>query len=166
MKLPMPGGRILKTVLAVFICLIIRVALGHSSIFYAVIAAVMCTGRSSGLTFLAGINRFIGTLIGAAVGYLVLRWSISLPFYSSWGHLFIIPAGLMLAMWLTVSLKKPNSVAICGVVFLSIVTNFDRTITDTGLYVFTRILDTGIGILVASLVSMLPIGSPEQEDKA
>ncbi len=148
------GMRLIKTTVAVFLCLVVRVLLRRdSTMFYGAIAAVMCMQATTQKTIHAGVHRFLGTLAGALVGFLVLEGSVFLPGYHAWSHLVVIPAGMLLAAWGCVLLGRKDSVAICCIVYLSIVTNFDRTIADTGTYVVTRIIDTGIGITVATLVN-------------
>ena len=146
--------RLIKTTVAVFFCLVIQALFRkESTMFYGAIAAVMCMQTTPQKTVHTGIHRFLGTLAGALVGFLVLESTGYIPGYYPWSHLLVIPAGMLLAAWGCVRLGRKDSVAICCIVYLSIVTNFDRTIADTGIYVITRIVDTGIGIAVTTLVN-------------
>lgn len=156
------GMRLIKTTAAVFLCLVIRVLFRQgSTMFYGAIAAVMCMQPTTQKTIHAGVHRFIGTLAGAFVGFLVLEGSQYIPWYDPYIHLLVIPGGMLLAAYGCVRLGRRDSVAICCIVYLSIVTNFDRTIAGTGVYVVTRIIDTGIGIAVATLVNLYLGGAPE-----
>ncbi len=57
------GMRIVKTVIAVFVCGVLAWARGQSG-FYSMIAAVVCVQNTAGKTIESSINRMIGTLIG------------------------------------------------------------------------------------------------------
>ena len=61
------GMRIIKTVVAVFLC-----SVRYQSGFYSMIAAVVCIQNSAGKTIESSVNRMIGTLIGGVVGVLVV----------------------------------------------------------------------------------------------
>ncbi|NMB18145.1 MAG: FUSC family protein, partial [Erysipelothrix sp.] len=59
-----PGGRIVKTALAVLICLILAYIIDYDYPIYAVIAGVLMMKESSDETKWAGFNRMKGTVLG------------------------------------------------------------------------------------------------------
>ena len=66
------GGRTLKTVAAVFLCLLTGIVRKSDTAFYAAIAAVLCIQRTSEDSFREAINREVATAIGGICGMLVL----------------------------------------------------------------------------------------------
>lgn len=152
-----PGGRALKTCLSLFMCLLTGALLGRDSMFYAAIAAVICTQQTHEKTVNMGLHRLVGTALGGAASYGMLVLLLSLPHGAVvWGQVAGIPLGCLLLIVLCNMLGRQGSVSICCIVFLSIMTHIDRDIPNTGLYVLTRILDTSVGILFAVLVDKLP----------
>lgn len=147
------GLRTIKTVLAVFVCLLIKMIFNRQSVLFAAIAAVICMQQTPQKSLSTGIRRFIGTVIGALFGFLILEIVPFIPSYYEFSYVFIIPVGMLLAMYFCILFNQRTSISICCVVFLSIVTNFGRDIQGTGAYVLTRIIDTTIGIVVATLIN-------------
>lgn len=163
------GSRILKTNLAVFFCLLFAFLAHRESAFYSSIAAVVCMQKSTDKTILAGFNRFIGTVIGGMVGFGVLESARFIPHYYDYVYLFMVPILNIFLIWLCNVIKKPGSVVICSIVFLSIVTDFTRDIPNTWEYATSRIVDTTIGIIFAVIVNQFFFRSyhvAETEQKA
>ena len=72
-KLPVPGQRILRSVLAALLCVAIYFLRGRSgALFYSIIAALQCIQPYTANMLKVGKNRIIGTLIGAFWGAVVL----------------------------------------------------------------------------------------------
>lgn len=65
------GMRIVKTVLAVFVCSILGWLRGEPA-FFSMIAAVLCMQKSAEKTLTTSFNRVIGTAVGGAYGVIVL----------------------------------------------------------------------------------------------
>lgn len=66
------GGRTVKTVLAVYLCLLIGIVRKSDTAFYAAIAAVLCVQRTSKDSIREAFNREVATVIGGIWGMLVL----------------------------------------------------------------------------------------------
>jgi len=147
------GLRTIKTVIAVFVCLLIKLIFHRETIFYATIAAVICMQQTPQKSISTGIHRFIGTIIGAAFGFIVLKIVPYIPSYYTFSYVFIIPLCMLAAMYFCTFLNQKTSIAICCIVFLGVVTNFGRDISNTETYVIIRIIDTTIGIVVATIVN-------------
>lgn len=148
-----PGLRMVKTGVAVLLCLVASILLHRENAFYSCIAAVICMQPTTEKSLHAGIHRFIGTLCGGFVGFLLLEASRLIPQYYTWAYVLVIPVFLLLAIYLTNLLGRRESAAICCIVFLNIATNLDRGIQNSLLYVADRVIDTGIGIVLAVLVN-------------
>ena len=68
------GGRIWKTVIAVFLCLCIDAVRVGGVPFYAAIAAILCVQRNQKDSFQVAMNREISTVIGGIFGMLFLAF--------------------------------------------------------------------------------------------
>ena len=147
------GMRTVKTAIAVALCLAVGVLFRRESIFYACIAAVICMQPTVEKTFLAGAHRFIGTLLGAAVGFLVLELSGLLPYGHAVTYILLIPLAMAFSIYLCLVIDRRDAVPICCVIFLGVVTNFSGPLSGAGLYVLNRVIDTSIGIGIAVLVN-------------
>ena len=66
------GGRTIKTVVAVFLCLMAGTIKKSDTAFYAAIAAVLCVQRTSKDSFREAFNREVATVIGGAFGIMVV----------------------------------------------------------------------------------------------
>ena len=65
------GMRIIKTVVAVFLCGLLAF-LRDKSALYSMFAALFCVQKSTGKTIQSSINRVLGTLVGGVVGVLTV----------------------------------------------------------------------------------------------
>ena len=147
------GFRTIKTVIAVFVCLLIKLIFQRETVLYAAIAAVICMQQTPKKSISTGIHRFNGTIIGAIIGFIVLKLVPYIPSYYTFSYVLIIPIGMLASMYVCTLIKQNSSIAICCIVFLSIVTNFGRDIVNTETYVIIRIIDTTIGIVVATIIN-------------
>lgn len=158
-------GRALKTGLAVFLTELLAVILGRSSSFYSSIAAVICLMKSHEETQKKGIERLIGTVVGGLTGWIFLEVFIRIPYYKELFYPFMAPFGVLLVIYMLNVMNRKTSCMIGCVVFLSIAVNFNRTLDQIPVYVFDRVLDTALGIAMASFVTALPLWNPKPEKK-
>ena len=147
------GLRTIKTVLAVFICLLLHFVFKTETGLYSCIAAVVCMRETPGESWQMGLHRFYGTLIGGAMGFLLMELAERLPAYTDWMYVLLIPAGLIGCIWLCLMIDKKNGVIICCVVFISIGLDFTMDAGWTLQLVILRIVDTTVGIVVAGLLN-------------
>lgn len=147
------GMRIIKTVIAVFICGLLGWLRDETS-FFSMIAAVLCMQKSAEKTFTTSFNRVMGTAIGGAYGVVALfvetqlRAQRIMPLYYLLISLMLIPV-----IMTTIGIKKPSVAGFACVVFLS------TTIYHVGdaspyAYALNRMLDTVVGIVVALVVNL------------
>lgn len=156
--IPVIGKRIVKSAIAVFICLAINLFRDSQGIpFYSAIATILCMQPYVGNSFRVALDRICGTLIGAFYGCIILlaelRFFVKEPILL---HYFIVACAVVLVLYTTVLIKQKNASYIACVAFLSV------TITTTVdispfLFAFERIMDTFIGIAVALLVNVFKI---------
>lgn len=147
------GLRTIKTAIAVFFCLLIHYVCRTETGLLSCIAAVVCMRETVGKSLQMGLHRFLGTLIGGALGYVLVLFAQNMPHYQDGIYVIIIPLGMIICIWLCTLIDKKNGVIISCVVFISIglEPSLDKAMT---LYnVFLRITDTTVGIIVAGLVN-------------
>lgn len=151
-----PGMRVIKTMLAVIICLLIEHLRGSDMASHACIATIVCMQPTLKSTFQTAVDRTIGTIIAGIYAYLLAVLLISvigmvpttLEFYLLIGALSFPLMALMLVI------KKSSPMAITVIVYLVIM----LSVSDTNplLYTIDRVLGTLIGIAVALFVNWLP----------
>ena len=113
------GMRIIKTVIAVFICGLLGWLRDETS-FFSMIAAVLCMQKSAEKTFTTSFNRIMGTAVGGVFGVVVLFLETELhvqrvmPVYYLIVSLMLIPVIMS-----TIAIKKPSVAGFACVVFLS-----------------------------------------------
>ena len=155
---PMPGQRILRSVMAAIICLIIYFLRGRRGApFYSIIAALQCIQPYSPNMLKVGKNRITGTLIGAFWGACVLFGALwvtggQLEYENTVIYYIILAIFIGVVLYSTVVIKVTESSYFSAVVFLSITMNH---IGDANpyIFVFNRTLDTIIGVGVAVLAN-------------
>ena len=160
LHLPLPGQRILRSVLAVFFCFIIYFLRGRQgAVFYSIIAALQCIQPYTENMFKVGKNRITGTLLGAFWGGVVLIVSLYLSgdratFQDTPAYYMTLILFTGVVLYSTVLLKIQESSYFTAVVFLSIIMNH---IGDANpyIFVFNRTLDTIIGVGVALAANCL-----------
>ena len=145
-----PGMRNIKTAIAIFIDLLIFELLGFENAFYACIASVVCMQQTVEETVKAGKSRLIGTSIAAVIGLIVFY--IGEYTSNSKIYLLLIPIGVVVLIQACVLLKCSSSASIGCVVFISILTSH-RLYGDNITYPFTRIIETFLGVIVATIVN-------------
>lgn len=158
-----PGMRNIKTAIAIFIDLLIFELLGFENAFYACIASVICMQQTVEETVKAGKSRLIGTSIAAVIGLVVFY----IGEYTSYSkiYLLLIPIGVVVLIQACVMLKCSSSASIGCVVFISILTSH-RIYGDNSTYPFTRIIETFIGVIVATIVNkFIPINYSKKPTK-
>lgn len=157
-RLPIPGQRIVRSVLAAILCVVIYILRGRSgALFYSIIASLQCIQPYSSNMLKVGRNRITGTLIGAFWGAMVLFGALwitggQLEYDDTLLYYLILTLFIGVVLYSTVVLKVTESSYFSVVVFLSVTMNH---IGDANpyLFVFNRTLDTIIGVGVAVLVN-------------
>lgn len=139
------GFRIIKTGIAVTLCVLVSSLLQLNSPFYTVIAAIIAMGKSIDSSFKAGKNRMIGTFIGALTG---MCFAMLQP-----GNLGLCGVGIIITLYLCHAFHLHDSANIACIVFSAIMLNLKDAVP--WIYAVNRIFDTFIGILIALLVNLL-----------
>ena len=150
------GGRTLKTVVAVFLCLLTGIVRKSDTAFYAAIAAVLCVQRTSEDSFREAFNREVATVIGGICGMFVLVFE---------RNIFCVPYEVLRCLLLSILLipiinfsvliKQEKGTFLMCVVFLCITVTHgnDGNPLDFGM---ARIIDTTVGIVIALVINQFP----------
>ena len=160
--LPAIGMRNIKTVLAVFICVVVFAIMGPEfNPLVAAIAAVLTMGPSIENSIETGWNRILGTIFGGAAGILGIFVANLIPY--EFAYVAIIPMGIMALIYLCNNFHKAGAIVITCVVFLSVMTTYPQ---EAGSYMLAilRLLETAFGIIVAFLINRF-IKVPECDEK-
>ena len=163
---PLIGNRILKTALAVFICLMIHMLRGfHGGVAESCITAIVCMQPYSEDAKKSAISRLVSTTMGGLWGLVFLSFVMHLPqFLQNMFLIYVLVAlGVIIAVYSCVVLNISDSAALCAIVFLCLAVKYpavDPSLKATLL----SILDTVIGVLVALTVNSVRIPTEKQPD--
>lgn len=150
------GGRVRKTVLVVFLSLLIESLRPHAMPFYAAIAGIICVRKDTRESWDVAFNRELATVVGGVIGmgFLILENA----FGGFQGILRIALISLALIPIISLSVRISRSKAtflMCGV-FLSVAISHPGDNYAAAMFSLYRVLDTTIGIVVALLVNTIP----------
>ena len=151
------GGRTVKTVLTVYLCLLIGIVRKSDTAFYAAIAAVLCVQRTSKDSIREAFNREVATVIGGIWGMLVLLFE---------RYFWCSPCEVLRYLFLSVIripiinfsvlIKRERGTFLMCVVFLCITVTHGNDESQLS-FGIARILDTTIGIVIALIINQFPI---------
>lgn len=165
--IPMPGQRIFRSAIAVGLCLLVYVLRGRHGIpLYSALAAIQCMQPYNKDMRGVARRRVLGTVIGAVWGLLLLLLELEilsdgLP--DEGLHYFLVPLFLVAVLYSTVLLGVRETAYFSGVVFLVITINH-FTDANPYLFAFNRLLDTVIGVVLASIVNRLHLPRAKRTD--
>lgn len=148
------GMRIVKTVIAVFVCGLLAYIRDKSG-FYSMIAAVVCVQNSTGKTIESSVNRVAGTLIGGVVGVLVV-YVLDLMgiLYIQLARYAILALVLIPIIEFCLIIKKPACAAMACIVFLCVTVDHSPE-SAPAIYAIQRVFETMVGVAVACVVDIL-----------
>lgn len=165
-SIPGIGMRIIKSGIAVSLCMIVNLMRGAGSmVFYSMLAALWCIQMYRNNTLSNAIQRTIGTIVGALYGlvYILIYPSLSGGEAGIVVDTVLMFVSIVLVLYTTVLIHKKQASYFSCVVFLSIVVNH---IADSNpyLFVWNRFLDTMIGIVIGVFVNNIRISlSPDRD---
>ena len=167
LRLPVPGQRIFRSMLAIWFCFLIYLLRGRVGMpFYSAIAALQCLQPNTDAMRPVARRRVIGTFVGAFWGLIALLLETELisdgmPDYGV--HVLLIGLFGGLVLYFTVLLKISDAAYFSAVVMLSITVNH---IGDANPYLFVlhRVVDTLIGVVVAGLINRLHLPRTRNTD--
>ena len=155
------GMRIIKTVIAVFLCGVFAY-IRHESALYSMFAALFCVQNSTGKTIESSVNRMIGTFIGGVAGVVMVHsmnalgvLHIDLLRYLLLS-LLLIP---IIEVCLTVKKRDAAGMA-CMVLMCLVVDPGTKPIIDS----IERLFETMVGAALACGIDiLLPYQQPQAE---
>lgn len=162
---PRIGMRMVKTAVAVLICLLLSALVDREDMrVYSTIAALLCIQPYAQDTKVAAIQRAVGTAIGSVFGVAVLLMEMYV--LHIWGTLtgYVVAAvGIVPVLWISVVLHSANAAALSGIVFLSITVTH---VTDATPWIFAwyRMWETLAGIAVGVAVNAFQIPRRKRRD--
>ncbi len=164
-NIPRLGKRIIKTAVAVYICLVINYLRGFGAETMstdAAITALICMQNTVDATKQNAFFRLMGTLVGAVWGlvFMLLLYS----FHSSHHILLsyvLISLGVMIVIYTTVLIKKPESSSLAAIVFICMLIPFS-IVDSPAMYAIKRFDGVLIGTLVSFLVNQFRL--PMKQD--
>lgn len=165
---PHIGQRIIKTTIAVFLCLLIyylRGYRGQGMPTESAITAIICMQPYVRDTRTYALNRMAGTLIGASWG---LAFLLLLLLFPALGHsplcLYALMAiGVLCSLYSAVLVGKADTSSLSAIVFLCIVISFpdiEAPLQQT----INRMVDVFIGTLVAIAVNIFRLPREKKKD--
>ena len=148
------GMRVVKTVIAVYICFLISF-FREGLPFYSAIAAILSMQTDPKDSFQVGKNRIKGTIIGGIYGFLAITL-VNFMGVAIFGqiHYLVLSLFLIPIIYTNVHLKTYTSTYISCVVFLSITVAHGGDSTPM-YFAFNRVLDTLIGIGVSWIINII-----------
>ena len=165
--LPLPGQRIIRSVIAVWLCFAVYLLRGRQGIpIYSTIAVLQCIQPYTKDTTAMARKRVIGTLIGAVWGLAALLLELELFRLGQTNelqHYLLVGLFVGVVIYSTVLLKLRESSYFSAVVFLTIAVNHIWDINPY-LFVFDRTLDTVIGVLLAEIVNRVQLPRARHTD--
>jgi len=148
--LPYIGQRVIKTSIAVFLCLVFYHLRGYDAgtiSAEAAISAIICMQPYVNDTRHYAVNRIAGTLLGAFWGFLFL---LIVPMFPVRGiPLYALMAlGTLISLYSAVAIRKPDTSSLAAIVFICVVIAYPQV--DFPLHqAFRRVLDVLVGTLIA-----------------
>ena len=166
--LPLIGQRIVKTTVAVFLCLLfywLRGYRGQDMPSEAAITAIICMQPYVRDTRDYALNRFTGSLVGAFWGLLFLLIFLICPGLSA--HLFLVyllmALGVMATLYSSVVIRKPDVASLAAIVFICVVISFpeiEHPLRQAG----ARLLGVLVGTAAAIAVNVFRLPREKNRD--
>ena len=153
-SLPRVGQRIVKTAVAVFLCLLyyyLRGYRGQEIPAEAAITAILCMQPYVRDTRDYALSRLAGTLIGTVCGLLFLLMLLAVPSIASHRLLVCVLMGLgvVSSLHTAVLLRRPDTSGLAAIVYICIVIAFpdiDAPLKQAGDRIFGVLLGTAVAI--------------------
>ena len=151
---PRIGQRMMKTAVAVLLCLVfyyLRGYRGEDMPTEAAVTAIICMQPYVSDSREYAINRMHGTLIGAGWGLIFLFLAIAIPPLSANPYLlyFLMSVGVLMSLYTSVAFRKPDASSLAAIVFICVVIAFpeiENPIRDALDRIFGVLLGTAIAV--------------------
>ena len=153
----LPGMRMLKTCLAVTLCMFFYMLIGFQGEAMpaeAAITAIICIQPDVRNTTENGLNRLSGTIIGAIWGFWFLLGMMWFPEIGDNRVVLYLLEGLgtLVAIYTAVMVRQPDAAGLAAIVFVCVVISYPDIVSPLQ-QAFTRIFDVLLGTSVALFVN-------------
>lgn len=168
-KIPFPliGQRIIRTAVAVLVCLLIHIGRGYEgNVVESCVAAIICLQPYVKDSWENALNRLCGTFLGGIWGLLFL---LLMQYVPELGQNMVVvycimAIGVVLSLYSCVLLKTADSASLASIVFLCVIIAYPDV--DTPLVQsMNRIIDTIIGVVVAITINSFHLPRVKQPQK-
>ncbi|MDO5131550.1 MAG: HAD hydrolase family protein [Eubacteriales bacterium] len=157
-RFPIPGQRIVRSVIAVWCCMAVYFLRGRQgALFYSIVAALQCIQPYTANMLKVGRNRIIGTLTGAFWGSIMLFIELTRvggQYEENLLHFLLLGVFTGIVLYSTVLLDIRESSYFSCVVFMSVALNHIGD-ENPGLFIFNRTMDTILGVVVGIFICSL-----------
>lgn len=169
LRLPHIGMRIIKTAVAVFICLLVYYLRGYRGLAMpseAALTAIVCMQPYVRDARDYAINRFAGSLIGSVWGLLFLLLTLLVPAIGRCLPLAyaLMAVGVLLTLYTSVLVRMPDSSCLAAIVFVCVVISFPEIEQPVFLTV-QRITGVLLGTAVAVGVNVFRLPREKNRDE-
>ena len=164
---PHIGQRILKTTVAVFLCLVfyyLRGYRGEAMSAEAAITAIICMQPYVHDTREYALNRISGTLIGAVWGFLFLLIVPLFPAVSGIPLYALMGLGILISLYSAVVIRKPDTSSLAAIVFICVVIAYPDVAHPLD-QAFSRVLDVLLGTAIAIAVNVFRLPRAKRRDQ-
>ncbi|MDL2258213.1 aromatic acid exporter family protein [Eubacteriales bacterium OttesenSCG-928-K08] len=152
------GMRVFKTLLAVTVCLVIAWLTNSSGVLQvSTVSAIICLRPSQEDTKRTGWMRVLGTLVGGIMGLLCAVSGALIPSYYSGWFVLVIPVFMFADLYFCNVFRIPQVSVVSLAALLLVATQEELPIDETLVYAALRIVYTLIGVVVASIVNVIPL---------
>lgn len=151
----LPGLRIIKTTVALLICLLTFYAFKYYNPIYAAIACVLMMRSTVEESFQSGLQRIIGTIFGGIVSLALLNL---LDFFKVPNESLLTPIVITLGVLFVLIVSKASHAnsyvgSMAAIVLLIIMISNNASNDDNVMYIIVRVLETIYGVVIAVLVN-------------
>ena len=167
LSFPFIGQRIVKTTIAVFLCLVfyyLRGYRGAAMSAEAPITAIICMQPYVQDTKEYALNRVAGTLVGAFWGFLFLLIVPLFPFVSGIPLYALMGLGTLISLYTPVVLRKPDTSSLAAIVFVCVVIIYPDIAHPLD-QAFHRVLDVLVGTGIAIGVNIFRLPRAKRRDQ-
>ena len=164
---PFIGQRILKTTVAVFLCLVFYHLRGYRSgtiSAEAAITAIICMQPYVQDTREYAFNRISGTLIGAFWGFLFLLIAPLFPSVTGIPLYALMGLGILISLYSAVVLRMPDASSLAAIVFICVVIAYPDVEHPLD-QAFHRVLDVLVGTGIAIGVNVFRLPRVKRRDR-
>jgi uncharacterized membrane protein YgaE (UPF0421/DUF939 family) len=141
------GLRIVKTGIAVTVCVAVSFFCKLNQPFFAVVATVMSMGKSIDFSFKSGKNKFFGVIIGVIIGYCF--------FNISQANAGLCGVGIILTLYLCQFFKLNGAAALSCFLFAGMMFMLNLGAHNPMRFAFSCTVDSFIGIAIALVVNLV-----------